>query len=52
MMPTPYVLNDAVVIKQKIKPTAQIVEVKPLNSKIQYAVKKDSATVVKDTLKK
>jgi hypothetical protein len=51
MMPTPYVLNDAVVIKQKIKPSAKIVEVKPLNSRIQYAVKKDSITVVKDSLK-
>jgi len=52
MMPTPYVLNDAVVIKQKIKPSAKIVDVKPLNSGIQYAVKKDSVTVVKDSLKK
>jgi len=52
MMPTPYVLNDAVVIKQKIKPTAKIVEVKPLNSKIQYTVKKDSLAVVEDSLKK
>lgn len=51
MMPTPYVLNDAVVIKQKIKPNAKIVEVKPLNSRTQYAVKKDSVTVVKDSLK-
>jgi hypothetical protein len=50
MMPTPYVLNDAVVIKQKIKPSAKIVEVKLLNSGIQYAVKKDSVTVVKDSL--
>lgn len=52
MMPTPYVLNDAVVIKEKIKPSAKIVEVKPLNSRIQYAVKKDSLTVLKDSLKK
>jgi len=52
MIPTPYVLNDAVVIKQKIKPSAKIVEVKPLNSGIQYAAKKDSVTVVKDSLKK
>jgi hypothetical protein len=52
MMPTPYVLNDAVVIKQKIKPSAKIVEEKPLNSRIQYAVKKDSLSVVKDSLKK
>jgi hypothetical protein len=50
-MPTPYVLNDAVVIKQKIKPTAKIVEVKLLNSGIQYITKKDSVTVVKDSLK-
>jgi hypothetical protein len=51
MMPTPFVLTDAVVIKQKIKPTiiVQIVEpistgsvtqnttvvVKPINSTIQ-----------------
>ncbi|WP_317173104.1 hypothetical protein [Flavobacterium soyangense] len=40
MMPTPFVLNDAVIIKEKIKPSAKIVEVKPLNSKIQYAEKK------------
>jgi hypothetical protein len=52
MMPTPYVLNDAVVIKQKIKPSAKIAEVKPLNYGIQYAVKKDSLMVVKDSLKK
>ncbi len=51
MMPTPYVLNDAVVVKQKIKPSAKIVEVKPLNSRIQYIVKKDSVTVMKDSLK-
>ncbi|WP_291103674.1 MULTISPECIES: M28 family peptidase [unclassified Flavobacterium] len=52
MMPTPYVLNDAVVIKEKIKPSAKIVEQKPLNSRIRYAVKKDSLTIVKDSLKK
>jgi len=52
MMPTPYVLNDAVVIKQKIKPTAKIVEQKPLNSRIQYAAENDSLTIVKDSLKK
>jgi len=52
MMPTPYVLNDAVVIKQKIKPSAKIVEVKPLNSGTRYAFKKDSVVVVNDSLKK
>jgi hypothetical protein len=51
MMPTPYVLNDAVIIKEKIKPSAKIVEIKPLNSGILNAVKKDSVTVVKDSLK-
>jgi hypothetical protein len=50
-MPTPYVLNDAVIIKEKIKPSAKIVEIKPLNSGILNAVKKDSVTVVKDSLK-
>jgi hypothetical protein len=52
MMPTPFVLNDAVIIKEKIKPSAKVVEVKPLNSRIQYAVKKDSVIIVKDSLKK
>jgi len=51
MMPTPFVLNDAVVIKEKIKPIAKIVEQKPLNTRIRYAVKKDSLTIVKDSLK-
>jgi hypothetical protein len=52
MMPTPYVLNDAVMIQQKIKPSTKIVEEKPASSGIQYAVKKDSLTVVKDSLRK
>ncbi len=52
MMPTPFVLNDAVVIHQKIKPNAKIVEVKPLISRNRFVAKKDSVTVVKDSLKK
>ncbi len=52
MMPTPFVLNDAVVINQKIKPNAKIVEVKPLSYKNRFAAKKDSVTVIKDSLKK
>ncbi|WP_396171361.1 M28 family peptidase [Flavobacterium sp.] len=52
MMPTPYVLNDAVVIKQKIKPSAKIAEAKPLNSRIRYAVKTDSLVIAKDSVKK
>lgn len=50
MMPTPFVLNDAVVIKQKIKPTPKLAEEKPLNYRKRYVVKKDSVTVKKDTL--
>jgi hypothetical protein len=52
MLPTPYVLNDAVVIKQKIKPSAKIAEAKPLNSRIRYAVKTDSLVIAKDSVKK
>ncbi|MFV8371744.1 M28 family peptidase [Flavobacterium sp. LB2P74] len=50
MMPTPFVLNDAVVIKQKIKPTPVVV-----TNVIDTAINpmaKDSLTVVKDSLKK
>ena len=50
MMPTPFVLNDAVVIKQKIKPTP-VVLTNPLDAAITYPVIKDSLTVVKDSLK-
>jgi Peptidase family M28 len=40
MMPTPYVLNDAVVIKQKIKPSPKIV--KPIDLKVGNVIQKDS----------
>ena len=50
MMPTPFVLNDAVVIKQKIKPTP-VVLTNPLDAAITYPVIKDSLTVVNDSLK-
>ena len=50
MMPTPFVLNDAVVIKQKIKPTP-VVLTNPLDTAITYPVIKDSLTVVNDSLK-
>ncbi len=52
MMPTPFVMNDAVVINQKIKAIARVVEVKPLNTRNRFVIKKDSVTVVKDSLKK
>ncbi|WP_091172830.1 M28 family peptidase [Flavobacterium sinopsychrotolerans] len=50
MMPTPFVLNDAVVIRQKIKPTPVMV-VNALDS-LTNPVINDSLTVVKDSLKK
>ncbi|MDI6048259.1 M28 family peptidase [Flavobacterium sp. XS2P24] len=49
MMPTPFVLNDAVVIKQKIKPTLVVVA-NALDTAIN-PVTKDSLTVVNDSLK-
>lgn len=49
MMPTPFVLNDAVVIKQKIKPTKKMNPlVIPENINI---IKKDSLSVKTDTIK-
>ncbi|TDE31982.1 M28 family peptidase [Flavobacterium ranwuense] len=51
MMPTPFVLNDAVVIKQKIKPSPLSV-VNTLENTIANSIVKDSMTVVKDSLKK
>jgi len=46
MMPTPFVLNDAILIQQKIKRyTAPVATVTPV------ATVKDSAVIVKDTLK-
>ena len=59
MMPTPFVLNDAVVIQQKIKPirnqnpavTPKAIVKTPLPFRKRYIAKKDSVTVKKDTLK-
>jgi len=48
MMPTPYVLNDAVIIKEKIKPSPKIV--KPITLKVRSVIPKDSLAIVKDTL--
>jgi len=50
MMPTPFVLTDAVIIKQKIKPSAKTVE--PLALKVWKRIKKDSLVVEKDSLGK
>ena len=52
MMPTPFVLNDAVVIKQKIKATAKVIETTASKYKLTFVAKKDSLFIVKDSLKK
>nr|WP_315197790.1 M28 family peptidase [uncultured Flavobacterium sp.] len=50
MMPTPFVLNDAVVITQKIKPTPKFVAPVVDPNLVQPAVK-DSLAVAKDSLR-
>ena len=50
MMPTPFVLNDAVIIKQKIKPSPKVV--KPIDLKVGNVIQKDSLVIVKDSLRK
>ena len=50
MMPTPYVLNDAVIIKEKIKPSPKTV--KPIALNVGNAFEKDSLTIEKDSLRK
>ena len=50
MIPTPFVLNDAIVIKQKIKPSPKIIEVKPVVYKPKPIFKSDSLTVQTDSI--
>jgi hypothetical protein len=50
MMPTPFVLNDAVIIKQKIKPSPKTF--KPIAVNVENAITKDSLVVEKDSLTK
>ena len=50
MMPTPFVLNDAVIVKQKIKPSAKTV--KPITVSVGNGIEKDSLVVEKDSLEK
>jgi hypothetical protein len=50
MMPTPYVLTDAVIIKEKIKPSPKTV--KPIVLQVRNAVQKDSLGIEKDSLRK
>ena len=49
MISTPFVLNDAIIIKQKIKPTPKAVEVKPAFRR--YPARRDSLTVAVDSLR-
>lgn len=50
MMPTPFILNDAVIIKQKIKSSPKIV--KPFVLNVGNTVQKDSLVIENDSLKK
>ena len=49
MMPTPFVLNDAVIIKAKIKPSPQ--KVKPMDLNVGNVIEKDSLRIEKDSLR-
>ncbi len=50
MMPTPYVLNDAVIIREKIKPSPKTV--KPIVLNVENVIQKDSLAVEMDSLRK
>lgn len=50
MMPTPFVLNDAVIIKQKIKPSPKTF--KPIAVNAVNTIQKDSLVSEKDSLRK
>ncbi|POY40075.1 hypothetical protein C3L50_05360 [Flavobacterium alvei] len=50
MMPTPFVLNDAVIIKQKIKPSPKTI--KPIALNVVNVIQKDSLGIEKDSLRK
>ena len=50
MMPTPYVLNDAVIIKEKIKPSLK--KVQPIDLNIGNVIEKDSLMIQRDSLRK
>jgi hypothetical protein len=50
MMPTPYVLNDAVIIKEKIKPSLK--KVQPIDLNVGNVIDKDSLMIQRDSLRK
>ena len=49
-MPTPYVLTDAVIIKEKIKHLRKTV--KPIDLNVRNVIEKDSLVIEKDSLRK
>lgn len=49
MMPTPFILNDAVVLQQKIKPTK--IQSKPFERVVNATISKDSISLATDSLK-
>ncbi|WP_445453280.1 M28 family peptidase [Flavobacterium sp. 25HG05S-40] len=49
MMPMPFVLTDAVIIRQKIKPTPKVTEVAPTWRR--YSIPRDSTNVAVDSLR-
>lgn len=49
MIPTPFVLNDAVVIKERITPS--LVVKLPVNATVVHPILKDSLTLTKDSLR-
>lgn len=48
MMPAPFVLNDAVILKQKIKPSG----IRPISLDIENGIQNDSLIIEKDSLRK
>ncbi|SHN17705.1 M28 family peptidase [Flavobacterium xinjiangense] len=50
MMPTPFILNDAVVIKEKIKPTPVVVLIKPVVTPTKNYIKKEPLIIPTDSL--
>ena len=51
MMPTPFVLNDAIAIQQKIKQSLKTIPKIPSKNIPKFAKEKDSLTIVQDSLK-
>ncbi|WP_284650889.1 M28 family peptidase [Flavobacterium terrisoli] len=48
MIPTPFVLNDAVIVRQKLKASAKVAETKPV---YRITTEKDSLAIVADSLR-